>query len=110
MFAGLPVAAPTTCEDITVPMCQIGIDYTQTAMPNYWNMVTQEEAERELQQFYPLVNRLSSVTLRSFLCAVYLPRYFLSINKIKLFKYTFTILTILQLMDYATQNLNLKRF
>ncbi|XP_071794498.1 uncharacterized protein [Asterias amurensis] len=71
---GLPVAAPTKCEDITVPMCQIGIDHTQTAMPNYWNMVTQEEAERELQQFYPLVNRLSSVTLRSFLCAVYLPR------------------------------------
>ncbi|XP_033634822.1 uncharacterized protein LOC117296064 [Asterias rubens] len=71
---GLPVAAPTTCEDITVPMCQIGIDYTQTAMPNYWNMATQEEAERELQQFYPLVNRLSSVILRSFLCAVYVPR------------------------------------
>jgi hypothetical protein len=80
MIAGLPVAAPTTCEDITVPMCQIGIDYTQTAMPNYWNMATQEEAERELQQFYPLVNRLSSVILRSFLCAVYVPRYFFSIE------------------------------
>ncbi len=74
-FAGLPVAAPTQCEDIIVPMCRSDIGYTKTAMPNYLNHASQEEAGLEVHQFFPMVKVQCSPYLRTFLCAVYVPRY-----------------------------------
>ncbi|XP_033634522.1 uncharacterized protein LOC117295853 isoform X1 [Asterias rubens] len=64
------------CEDIAIPMCRSDIPYTKTSMPNYLNMTTQYEARLHLQSFYSLVNTDCSPYLRTFLCAVSVPRCF----------------------------------
>ncbi|KAJ3598410.1 hypothetical protein NHX12_001920, partial [Muraenolepis orangiensis] len=61
-----------TCEAINVPMCK-GISYQQTVYPNLLGHTTQEDAGREVHQFYPLVKVESSPHLKSFLCSVYTP-------------------------------------
>ncbi|XP_038078485.1 uncharacterized protein LOC119745891 [Patiria miniata] len=64
----------TGCENITVQMCQSGIDYSQTAMPNslgHWN---QEDAGLEIHQFSTLVEVECSSYARTFLCAMSTPR------------------------------------
>ena len=61
-----------TCEEITIPMCR-GIGYNLTHMPNQFNHDTQEEADLELDQFWPFVRIQCSPDLRFFLCSLYAP-------------------------------------
>ncbi|XP_034467512.1 uncharacterized protein LOC117777094 [Hippoglossus hippoglossus] len=61
-----------TCQTITVPLCN-DLPYTDTALPNVFGHKTQQEADMELQQFYPLVKVRCSPHLKPFLCSVYTP-------------------------------------
>uniref|UniRef100_A0A146KW08 Frizzled-10-B n=2 Tax=Lygus hesperus TaxID=30085 RepID=A0A146KW08_LYGHE len=60
------------CERITVPMCR-ELGYNLTVMPNFVGHEDQAAAERELQNFMPLVHYNCSTHLRFFLCSVFIP-------------------------------------
>ena len=60
------------CEEIKIPMCQ-SIGYNLTYMPNMFNHDTQEAADLEVNNFWPVVNQKCSPDLRYFLCSVYAP-------------------------------------
>ena len=78
----------SSCEPITVPLCQ-GIRYHSTTMPNSWGQQSQEEASttmynswgqqsqeeagRELHQFEPFIEIGCSPALKPFLCSLYVP-------------------------------------
>ena len=64
--------SPSRCEPITIPLCQ-GIQYNKTIFPNLLKHRSQEEAELEVHQFFPLVNVTCSQYLKFFLCSVYVP-------------------------------------
>ena len=53
-------------------MCK-GIGYNHTKFPNQLNQDTQEEADLEVHQFYPLVEINCSDDLQLFLCLIYAP-------------------------------------
>ena len=63
---------PPTCEPISVPMCR-NLPYNLTRFPNLLNHTSQEIANLEIHQFYPLVEVQCSPVLRLFLCSVYAP-------------------------------------
>ena len=60
------------CEPITMSMCK-GLPYNKTHFPNLLGHETQQEAEKELNQFKPLVSLNCSKELRPFLCSLYAP-------------------------------------
>ena len=60
------------CEKIKIPMCQ-SIGYNLTYLPNMFNHDTQEEAELEVHQYWPLIGFKCSPDLKLFLCSLYAP-------------------------------------
>ncbi|XP_038078484.1 uncharacterized protein LOC119745890 [Patiria miniata] len=61
----------TACENITVPMCQSGIDYSQTAMPNILGHWNQEDAALAIHE--DLMSMECSPYTQAFLCAMFTP-------------------------------------
>ena len=76
VILGLCLLSPSLgqqkCEPLTIPMCQ-GLQYNTTIFPNMLDHKTQEEAELEVHQFFPLVKLGCSDDLAFFLCSVYAP-------------------------------------
>ncbi|XP_047453730.1 uncharacterized protein LOC125015804 [Mugil cephalus] len=66
-------ATPSTCQTLTVPLCK-ELHYTETLLPNILGHQTQNDADQELRQYYPLVRVGCSPHLKPFLCSVYLPK------------------------------------
>nr|XP_057938209.1 frizzled-1-like [Doryrhamphus excisus] len=60
------------CQPVSIPLCA-DVPYNQTIMPNLLGHTTQEDAEREMRQFEPLMNANCSADLPMFLCTVYAP-------------------------------------
>ncbi|XP_071513210.1 uncharacterized protein [Panulirus ornatus] len=73
MCVAVPRGDSPRCEPIALPMCQQGLPYNTTVMPNSFNHESQDEAALELHQFWPLVEINCSPVLRTFLCSIYLP-------------------------------------
>ncbi|XP_038078482.1 uncharacterized protein LOC119745889 isoform X3 [Patiria miniata] len=63
----------TGCENITVPMCQSGIDYSQTAMPNSLGHWDQEDAGQAVDSYSLLVEEDCSPYTQTLVCAMYIP-------------------------------------
>ncbi|XP_078370227.1 protein mom-5-like isoform X2 [Oculina patagonica] len=57
---------------MTIPFCK-GLPYNTTLFPNMFKHTTQEEAARELKQFWPLMKICCSDDLKYFLCSAYAP-------------------------------------
>lgn len=60
------------CEWITSAMCT-DLGYNKTRMPNMLGHDSQDEAEKELKQFDPLINYNCATQLKFFLCSAYFP-------------------------------------
>nr|XP_002734987.1 PREDICTED: uncharacterized protein LOC100369768 [Saccoglossus kowalevskii] len=62
-----------TCSGINVPLC-VDLKYNSTRFPNILDQQSQEAAGLQVHQFYPLVKVVCSPYLKTFLCAVFVPR------------------------------------
>ncbi|KAL8562926.1 hypothetical protein ACOMHN_004618 [Nucella lapillus] len=62
------------CEEVMVPMCRGLVDYSHTRLPNRFNHTTQQQVYWALQPWWPFIDMGCSDNLRTFLCALYLPR------------------------------------
>ncbi|KAK2909765.1 uncharacterized protein [Channa argus] len=71
-FSSVIPTAPASCQTITVPLCS-ELPYTETVLPNILGHRTQEDASREIYNYYPLVRLGCSPHLKPFLCSVYTP-------------------------------------
>ena len=63
---------PPTCEPISIRLCK-DLPYNQTRFPNLLNHASQEIANLEIHQFFPLLKAKCSPVLRLFLCSVHAP-------------------------------------
>src|SRR6218665_917473 len=63
---------PGRCQAVTVKLCR-GLQYKDTITPNLFGHETQEQAERAMEQFEPLIRVNCSPYLRYFLCATLVP-------------------------------------
>eukprot|EP00058_Branchiostoma_floridae_P007930 XP_002593418.1 hypothetical protein BRAFLDRAFT_119545 [Branchiostoma floridae] len=63
---------PGICEPITIPLCK-DLEYTTASFPNHLGHVNQDDAGREVNQHYPLVEYQCSPYLKGFLCSMYAP-------------------------------------
>ncbi|XP_013792939.1 frizzled-4-like [Limulus polyphemus] len=61
-----------SCEPIRIDRCR-GLGYNVTGMPNLVGNELQQEAEMQLQTFFPLIQYNCSSQLAFFLCSVYVP-------------------------------------
>ncbi len=70
----IPVFKPRVCEPLQeITLCQ-GIEmYTNVSFPNIRDHPTQSAANRELEQFIPLIEVGCSNAIVHFLCAIYAP-------------------------------------
>lgn len=60
------------CTPIREPVCQ-GLQYTDTRMPNWVKMTSQEEAAKRMIDYKSLLNINCSHYLKLFLCTIYFP-------------------------------------
>ncbi len=60
------------CTPIREPVCQ-GLQYTDTKMPNWVKMTSQEEAAKRMIDYKSLLNINCSHYLKLFLCTIYFP-------------------------------------
>lgn len=67
-------ATTSECQEVVVPMCRGLVDYNYTRLPNHFNHTTQKEVYWALQPWWPFMDIGCSDNLRTFLCALYLPR------------------------------------
>ena len=68
-----PESTTYTCENITEIEFCLQVGYGTASFPNYRNQFTQQDANSELLNFYPLVQVVCSNVIVHFLCAVYAP-------------------------------------
>ena len=62
-----------TCEPIRIPMCNSGLAYNATILPNFLNQTDQDDIALEISSFYPLIKVQCSPVFKQLLCAVYVP-------------------------------------
>ncbi|XP_076436695.1 uncharacterized protein LOC143276159 [Babylonia areolata] len=62
------------CEEVMVPMCRGLVGYNYTRLPNRFNHTSQQQVYWALQPWWPFIDMGCSDNLRTFLCALYLPR------------------------------------
>lgn len=60
------------CSPIREPVCQ-GLKYSETKMPNWVKMTSQEEAAKRMIDYNSLLNINCSHYLKLFLCSIYFP-------------------------------------
>lgn len=60
------------CDNINKPICQ-GLQYQKTKMPNSVGITNQEDSEKRMKDYYPLINIQCSHYFRFFLCTIYFP-------------------------------------
>lgn len=70
----LPVLASAQgfCQPILTPLCK-DLIYNETILPTLLGHTTQEDAGRDLQQFYPFIKERCSPHLKFLLCSLYAP-------------------------------------
>nr|XP_058943268.1 low-density lipoprotein receptor-related protein 2-like [Pocillopora verrucosa] len=62
-----------SCEPLTMPICRNYMPYNTTIFPNLLSHRTQDEAAKDLFQFYPLMKKYCSSHIEFFFCTVYAP-------------------------------------
>ncbi len=61
------------CETITLPVCNHGLPYNATRMPNFLGHVTQREAADYSTTWHLMLQSTCHVHVRAFVCAILTP-------------------------------------
>lgn len=65
-------SAQSFCQPITIALCK-DMAYNETIMPTLLGHTRQEDADRDLQRFYPFLEERCSPHLKYLLCLLYAP-------------------------------------